>query len=159
VTEIFESSLSIIILAIIAGVRLVLYLRKRAENRAENRQPPPLDGIEDIEAEGVALAGIEGDDEFSAWNLSVEPQKPVPPPVRKVVFSPAVLPPVFPEAAPLPVSAPDPEPQSRPGKTAPVLGGTRPLKAAGSFWEKLGALPPLRQGVILSEILGSPKGL
>jgi hypothetical protein len=164
VTEIFESSLSIIILALIAGVRLVLYLRKRAGKQAANRMPPPLAGIEAIEAEGAVLAGDEDDEEFSAWNLSVEPRKPAPPqvpaPVRDTVFSPAVLPPVFPKAAPLPVSVPDPGPQSRPEETSPVvLAETRRSKKTGVFREKMGALPSLRQGVILSEILGPPKGL
>jgi hypothetical protein len=153
VTGIFESSLSIIIFVLIAGVRLVLYLRKRAAKQARSQ---PLAGIEAIETEGAALAEDEEDEEFSAWDLPVEPRKPVPP-VRKAVFFPAVPPPVFPEAAPPPVAVPDAWPRS--AETAPVLTGPRPLKAAGVFWEKLRALPPLRQGVILSEILGPPKGI
>jgi hypothetical protein len=162
VKEIFESSLSIIILALIAGVRLVLYLRKRAANQAARNRPPPLSGNEAIEAEGAALTGDEEDDGFSAWALSVEAREPVPPPappVRAAVFSPAVPSPVFPQAAPLPVSVPDAGLRSHSAGKVSVLAGTRRSRAAGAFWEKLGALSPLRQGVILSEILGPPKGL
>jgi hypothetical protein len=162
VTDFFESSLSIIILAIIAGVRLVLFLRKRAENRARSRTPPPLDGVEDIEAEGAAFARDEDDDgeEFSAWALSVEPQEPVPP-VRDAGLLPAVPPSVFPRAYPLPVSIPDDVwalPYA-PETTAHILPETSPAKTGGAFWEKLRVLPPWEQGVILSEILGPPKGL
>jgi hypothetical protein len=148
VTEIFESSLSIIILALIAGVRLVLYLRKRAAYKQSQDRPPPLAGVEAIEAEGMALAGDEEDEneKFSAWALSVESQKPDQRGAKRdkgAGFSPAV-------------SVPG---MWQPAETVPVLAGTRRSKvAADAFWKKLGALPPLRQGVILSEILGPPKG-
>lgn len=142
-TEIFKSNLSIIILALIAGVRLVLYLRKRVAQKAENRMPPPLDGIEAIEAEGAALALDEDAGDFSAWNLSVEPRKPNPPPV----WNPGTSPPVS-NVAPLPI----------PDERTNIPGMGLPPKTIGSFWKKLRGLPPLRQSVILSEILGPPKG-
>jgi hypothetical protein len=136
--------------------RLSKSLRKWAESLTENRLSPPLAGIEEAEAESGSR---DGEGKSFGWNLYVKPQKPVPPPDRKTVSSPPLPPPVIPEAAPLQVSVLDPEPQSRPGETALVLDGTRPSKAAGSFWERLNALPALKQGVILSEVLSPPKGL
>jgi hypothetical protein len=169
VTELFESSLSIIILAIIAGVRLVFYLRKRAANRARNQPPPSLDGIEALEAEGADTKNDDDDEEdFSAWALSVEaeyrnpvPPPPAAPPVRDTGFFPAVPPLAIPEAVPEPVPVPDVWPQVGFAETAPapVLAETRRTKARGAFWEKLRDLPSLTQGIVLSEILGPPRGL
>jgi hypothetical protein len=168
VTELFESSLSIIILAIIAGVRLVLYLRKRAANQARNQPPPSLDGVEALEAEGVAIENDDEEEDFSAWTLSVDaeyrnpvPPPPAAPPVRDTGFFPAVPPLAIPEAAPEPVPVPDVWPQTGFAETAlaPVLAETCRTKARGAFWEKLRDLPPLTQGIVLSEILGPPRGL
>ena len=164
-TELFESSLSLIVLAIIVSVRLVLFLRKRAESRARN-QPPPLDGVEAIESEGAVLALNDDDDDedFSAWALSVDPrQEPVQPPaapVRDAGFFPTVPPPAIPEAAPVPAFAIDAwQKPHEEGPAASVLAETRRARAGGAFWRKLMDLPPLTQGVILSEILGPPRGL
>jgi hypothetical protein len=170
VTELFESSLSIIILAIIVSVRLVLYLRKRAETRARNQnRPPPLGGIEALEAEGATIENDNDEEDFSAWALSVEAESrdPVPPPVtpvRNTGLFPAVPPPAIPEAAPAPVPILDIWQHPYSGETAPVLipephSAARRTKTGGAFWEKLRDLPPLTQGVILSEILSPPRGL
>jgi hypothetical protein len=146
VTNFLESSLSLIVLAIIVGVRLILFLRKRAESRARN-SPPPLGGVEAIEAEGAVFALDDEDADFSAWDLSAESEEPVPPPeIPKAVPSPA---PMF-DAWPQPYAE---EP------AAPVAVETSPARTGGAFWRKLRDLPPLTQGVILSEILGPPKSL
>jgi hypothetical protein len=156
VTELFESNLTFIVLALIVGVRFVLYLRRKAAERQEREQregpPPPLSGIAALEAEGAAaLKATDGDEEFSAWALDVD-REPAPPP-------PVLVPPaaartlvahLVQEIAP-PVEIPPPPEAAR------VLAG--PVKAGNAFWERLRTFSPLRQGVILSEILGPPKGL
>ena len=163
-TKLFESSLSLIVLAIIVSIRLVLFLRKRAESRARNQSPPPLDGVEAIESEGAVLAlNDDADDEdFSAWALPVDPE-PVPTPaapVRNAGFFPTVPPSAIPEAAPALAFAIDAWQQPHEeGPAASVLAETRRARTGGAFWRKLKDLPPLTQGVILSEILSPPKGL
>jgi hypothetical protein len=164
VTAFLESSLSLIVLAIIVSVRLVLFLRKRAENRARNHPPPPLDGVEAIEAEGAGLALDDAEEEdFSAWALSVEQSVPVPAPaapIRDAGPFLAVPPPEIPKAVPAP--APVFEAWTQPYAEAavvPVAAKTSPARTDGVFWRKLMNLPPLTQGVILAEILGPPKGL
>ncbi|MDR2246874.1 MAG: hypothetical protein LBE17_09475 [Treponema sp.] len=146
-TNFLESSLSLIVLAIIVSVRLVLFLRKRAESRTRN-PPPPLVGVEAIETEGTVFAPDDGDEDFSAWDLAAEePEEPVPPPeIPKAVPSPA---PAF-DAWPQPYAE---EP------AASAAAKTSPARMDGVFWRKLRDLPPLTQGVILSEILGPPKSL
>jgi hypothetical protein len=163
VTGLFESSLSIIVLAIVVSVRLVMYLRKRAADKQTRNPPPPLDGISAIEAESAVLDSNEDEDGFSAWALSVEPRGPVPPPpaapIRDAGFSLEELSSAIPQAAPAPVSAPYIWQGSSPAETIHVSAGARRARADGAFWRKLTALPPLEQGIIMSEILGPPKGL
>jgi hypothetical protein len=157
VTELFESNLTFIVLALIVGVRFVLYLRRKAAEKQERERregpPPPLSGIAALEAEGAAvLKATDGDEEFSAWALDVdrEPAPPPPVPVLPVAVRTLVAHPVQ-EIAP-PVEAPPPP------EAAYVLAGPV-VKTGSAFWGKLKTLSPLRQGVILSEILGPPKGL
>jgi hypothetical protein len=191
VKELFESSLSFIIVAIIVGIRLVLFLRKRAVNKQEQSRntPPPLAGITEIEAEMVAIPEEDDDDEdFSAWALSVEAQEPAPPsavpsvPAGGIDLSPAILSSSIPEAAPISIPVPEvwsppypasalereseiaqePAQENMPFGEIPEIGddsgNIRPVKTGGAFWRKLRTLPSLRQGIILSEILGPPKG-
>jgi hypothetical protein len=161
VTAFLESSLSLIVLAIIVSVRLVLFLRKRAESRAQNHPPPSLDGVEAIEAEGAVLALDNEDDDFSAWDLTAE--QPVPAPAASVRDAGSFLvvpPPEIPKAVPAP--APIFKAWTPPyveETAAPVATKTSPARTGGVFWRKLTNLPPLTQGVILAEILGPPKGL
>ncbi|MDR2070729.1 MAG: hypothetical protein LBP81_04860 [Treponema sp.] len=145
-TQFFEASLSLIVLAIVVGVRFALFLRKRAESRNRNHPPSPLAGIEALEAEGAALDR----ENFSAWDLSVESPRP-PEPVRS-----AVPPPLFPETPPPPVPAPKSQSEET---AAPILAETHRPRANNAFWEKLQGFSPVAQGIILSEILGPPKGL
>lgn len=136
-TELFESNITFVILAIIVGVRLVLYLRRRAADRQarEKREDDsPMSGI----------AAKEAEEEFSAWALDVDrehvPPPPVPAPPAKVKN--LVVEPVMEFAPPV-----------------EILQASRPRAGSAAFWERLKTLAPLRQGVILSEILGPPKGL
>jgi hypothetical protein len=154
VTELFESNLTFIVLAIIVGVRFVLYLRRKAADRQEReqRENPPLSGIAALEAEGAAaLKAMAAKEEFSAWALDVdrEPAPPPPVPAPPAIVKTFVAEPVQ-EIAP-------PVETSQPSQAAYALAG--PVKAGGVFWERLRTFSPLRQGVILSEILGPPKGL
>jgi hypothetical protein len=177
VKELFESSLSFIILAIIVSVRFVLFLRKRAaakqaqERRQFQASPPPLAGVAAIEDEGATESEEESDDsEFSAWSLSVDsregpPVQPVVPPAPVALpndagFSSQILPPMsldIPEPVSLSEVWPEDFRTPAPTESNPAAGDTP--KANGPCRRKFRTLPSLRQGVILSEILGPPKGL
>jgi hypothetical protein len=150
VTSFILSNFYIVVVAVIVIVRLFVLVRKWVvESRGRSNQtPPPLAGIEDIEAEGAAL--FAEDDDFSAWSLSVVDAQETIPPVHvppPLPWQPAI------EVQPSPVET---------TTAAPLVLAEAPPKTAGAggpFWEKLKDLPPMTQAIILSEILGPPKGL
>jgi hypothetical protein len=138
--EIFESSFSLIIVAIVVAVRFVFYLRKRTAARDKRASqagspsgPKPLESIKAIEAEGAG-----DDEEFSAWNLAVTEEETVPPPQTSYqsVFASedapssaaAYAPPlpvwetipqaVLPTYGSAPTPDPEPEPLNREGEAA-----------------------------------------
>jgi hypothetical protein len=178
VKELFESSLSFIVLAIILSVRFIFFLRKRAAAReaqerrqSQNPPPSPLAGVAAIEDEWAAGSEEEYDDgEFSAWSLSVDSKEPPAPPVPPAApaalsidtgFSSQILPSVSLDV-PEPVSAisevwPEDYRKPAPIESDPAAGNVP--RANSPFRKKFRTLPSLRQGVILSEILGPPKGL
>jgi hypothetical protein len=171
-TAFLESTIFIIVLAVIVSVRLIIFLRKRAEQRGRNSSRQPRDSIEAIEAKNAAVNSTyieNGDEDFSAWDLSVEYEKAVAPlpatPARFSRFFPEISPQAILEDIPWQTSAPEILSQQALKKepAIPVSTASNGARAAGitsgHFWEKLRTLPPLTQGVILSEVLAPPKGL
>jgi hypothetical protein len=55
-------------------------------------------------------------------------------------------------------AVPRPAPESR-DRSSPAAAVPAPESRAGRFPENLGYLPPLKQALVLGEILGPPKGL
>jgi hypothetical protein len=173
VEEFLDSFFPILILIAVAVFRILSMVnrRKRKPVRKTNRgfQPwannnPPASPPSPVVVRTEQAPSRE--EEFSAWNLSVDeeappepaPVSPLPEPrpaeIRMAVF-PAMLPPETPAPA---AAVPDYAPEiaeagddSIPGEAfpdtpAPVVSRTR-------------SLPPLQQGIIWAEILGTPKGL
>jgi hypothetical protein len=124
------------------------------------------------------------DDEFSAWSLSVDDEESVNPapvvpskPAEISVFTalsstsavpvsrevPAWLqspPTEAPAAVTEAVEAPAPEAAAGdgglPDRLLPALHGNR--RIAGAVESRIRSLPPLQQGIVWAEILGTPKG-
>jgi hypothetical protein len=185
--EIFESSFSLIIVAIVVAVRFVFYLRKRAAERDKRASQAgqsgykPLESIKAIEAEG-------SDDEgFSAWNLAVTDEETVPPSLgsSQSVFAGApastaaayaapltaneapsvwetIPQAVLPTYAPTPGTEPEPPNRGSEARQSEVVragpAAAEGIPAGSRFWTRYRSLPPMQQGVLMAEILGSPKG-
>jgi hypothetical protein len=144
----FESLAPFLVVAAFVGIRIVFMLRRRRAGRQENEGAPPKpargfvpwedDGSAAGNAGPVKTAAADGDEAFSAWNLSVDDD---PPP--RVTEAPLPL-----AAAPARFGA-APESRAQPRRQAP---GRRPE-------QRFRGLPPLQQALVWAEILGAPKGL
>jgi hypothetical protein len=151
-SKLTESFLPFVVLIVIAGVRIVAMVRRRARNREQGQRdlpgPQPVPGgvpqkgaggfhpWEDEYRDPAGL-GDPDDDEFSAWSLSIDNEEPVELP-KKVPAVPS-------ETVKAAASVPEP--------------ANRPLPARHGIESRIRLLPPLQQGVVWAEILGTPKGL
>jgi hypothetical protein len=130
--------------------------RRKREEGAEGRpEAAAYNACEDDAEDGDA----DEDRTFSAWALSVDAEADVPTVV--VPVSPVAVPfpalPLSPVLSPFPFLALD-EDSAAMRETGPSVG-TRNKAWSATFPGKLDYLPPLKRAVVLSEILGPPKGI
>jgi hypothetical protein len=136
---IFDNLIFVVFIAIGIIVQIGRFRKKQADRRNRN-------GNEEEEAREAINSMYEDEAEedegaFSAWDLPVSAGAEPPVPVRA---------PVLIVERTEPVSKPPPVFLSRAGRAAPVC--------KHKFPENLNYLPPLKRAVVLTEILGTPKG-
>jgi hypothetical protein len=132
--ELADSVLPIIVLVVIAGARILMMVRRHTRNRSRDQTDLPGPVLHTVRVSPEIL-----DDEFSAWNLPVNDYDPAP---AKPVELPASS------------AQPGPPPKARlqsPVQPEPLKNRIRQTSVC--------SLPPLQQGVVWAEILGTPKGL
>jgi hypothetical protein len=175
-----ESVLPFLILAVFVGFRIVFMLRRQRNRRGRETDAPavaatqkPARGFvpweeefrDDAAAGNAAAQTGDGDEAFSAWNLSVDDEPPVPavPPTLPRERTPGPLAPAGPSRFP---ETPGPDCSASvladpPG--APAAPGPEPSLPAGSAADPLEArfrgLPFLQRGLVWAELLGAPRGL
>jgi type II secretory pathway pseudopilin PulG len=186
-SKLTDSILPIIVLAVIAGVRIITMVRRQARNRDQSqKQEDGAQSFQDEYRDPASPVTIEEaeredpDDEFSAWSLSVNDDEPVP----AVPSKPAELPAAdsknvsvftaLSSTSSVPVSReipawllspsqpPEPRPTEAPVSVTEGLETRVPAAAAGDgglLGSRIRSLPPLQQGIVWAEILGTPKGL
>jgi hypothetical protein len=161
-----------LVVAVVVGARIVSALRRQKRRRQQENPVPvaPPKASRDVSSwedefrePGAAVDGDsagsapaqampdDDDEAFSAWNLSVNDDPPVPPqaPEAPPKFQETLF--RFPEPeAPRPVASIPDYPASMPTQPARQARKSPELRFPG--------LPPLQQSVIWAEILGKPKG-
>jgi hypothetical protein len=171
--------LPIIVLVVIVGVRILARLRRQVRNRDQReKQEDEPQSFQEVHRDPVNPVTVE-EAEVLVDDDDEEPPAPVVPP------KPVELPGVFPtdtvnasmftalsSTSSVPVSGEIPawlqEPVVSPAESAaqplesrsadaPVRYGNS--QAAGSVESRIRLLPPLQQGIVWAEILGTPKGL
>jgi hypothetical protein len=171
VEEFLNSFFPILILIAVVAFRMVSMVkrRKRKQEQKTDRgfnpwanNPPPSPGP------AAAVLHTEQaptqEEEFSAWNLSVDedtPPKPAPvpprPEPRPTEIRLTVLSEQLPAETPAPVAellenyAPEVVKADIPGEASP--------DTPNPVVNRIRSLPSLQQGIIWAEILGTPKGL
>jgi hypothetical protein len=188
-SKLADSFLPFIVLIVIAGTRIFAMVRRQARNREQSQRREEgafQDGApqkdirvfhpwEDEYREKAEADNDDDNEEFSAWSLSVNegapektapvtPPKPAPPPARPVpaetenasVFT------GLSSTSPVPVSGEIPawlQSPAQPLEARPTETRALEAAAAASVENRIRSLPPLQQGVVWAEILGTPKGL
>lgn len=134
---VFETLLGLLPVAAFIAYRIIAARRKQAAAQRQVRDAAPLP-VPEAARPAITAAYIEDDAEpvFSAWELSANDPPPAPQPQ-----------PAEPSRAP---SFTEPEPAA----SAALPQGTF---SAPAFPENLRYLPPLKQALVLTEILGPPK--
>jgi hypothetical protein len=173
-----------IVIAIVFQIGRLLVKNTERRKREERRERPEerqeagvYNGYEDDAEDGDEDADTDEGEAFSAWALSVDDESalPVSPPPAAVPFSaplpdPSPFPALIADSALgaekygaeglFPLFMPEAEP-SIDGKgrgKARSNAGLKRIAVSAGFPGKLDYLPPLKQAVVLAEILGPPKG-
>jgi hypothetical protein len=161
------------ILIAVAALRIVSTVkrRKRKQEQKTDRGFNPWANNPPASPSPAAVLHTEQaptqEEEFSAWNLSVDedaPPKPAPEPPRPASRSAeirlAVFPAKLPTETPAPVAA---VPENYTSEIVKVgdtgISGELSLDTPNPVVNRIRSLPALQQGIIWAEILGTPKGL
>ncbi|AEF86705.1 conserved hypothetical protein [Treponema primitia ZAS-2] len=135
------------------------YLQHRLQSASSPRSAVTLEQGGLVAKSAAALKKDQkGEEEFSAWSLSVDDEPPLP--VQKPVSNPKPVP-VFqksfsqPAPGPFFQKMPEVEAGSQASLTAAIPGAVE-LSAPG---KRIKSLTPLQQGMVWAEILGPPKAL
>ncbi|GHV75168.1 hypothetical protein AGMMS49940_24700 [Spirochaetia bacterium] len=182
-SKLTDSIFPIIALIVIAGVRILpKVLRRQVRNRDQGQkhkdapqlfqEESPQKGVRGFQpwedeyrdpASSVTIEEVEqefmDDDNFSAWNLSVNdeaPAKPAPVVPSKPAELPAWLQSTVQPAAPQPTEASTSIAEAVAGDGGAL---SRQSTARHRVESRIRSLPPLQQGIVWAEILGAPKGL
>ncbi|GHV80715.1 hypothetical protein AGMMS49944_25060 [Spirochaetia bacterium] len=172
-SKLTNSIFPIIVLIVVAGVRILpKILRRQARNRDQGQtdlpqRDSPQKGVRGFQPSEQEFMDADDDDDFSAWNLSVNdevPAKSAPVVPSKPAALPAWLQSPVQPAAPQPTEA-----------SASIVAGVEthaPEAVAGDggslsrqstarhrVESRIRSLTPLQQGIVWAEILGAPKGL
>ena len=171
-SNLLGSILPIIIFVVIAGARILTSMRRQARKRDQGQKEEYRDPASPVTIEDAERGDTGDDDEFSAWSLSVnDGETPAP-------AKPAELPGVLPRetkkasvctdllstasvsvSGEIPAWLQSPSPPVPPAESIAQPPEPRNPQTVGSVASRIRLLPPLQQGVIWAEILGTPKGL
>jgi hypothetical protein len=148
----FENFLALIPIAAFIAFRIIMAGKKQRKVRREQNAGPSVKETQPA----VTVIYREEDEEpvFSAWNLSAN-DPPPPKPARQTPQPLAVIPPALIEPD---TPAPEPFVTQEKSALATKSGPLEPRRRASRFPENLAYLPPLKQALVLAEILGPPKG-
>jgi hypothetical protein len=146
---VFDNGIFFIVAAVFIG-RLVLQLRRKGGE--EKKKPSsPFPGFFREEAEEDDYKAEEEKRSYAQTRGSSDY-------LRELVLREAAVERAPKPPPPRPVISPAPS-YAIPASAHPPEEATRPLRGkAGAFPASLNRLPPLKQAVILAEILGPPKG-
>ncbi|MDR2739820.1 MAG: hypothetical protein LBB68_08335 [Treponema sp.] len=167
-----SSFFPILILIAVVALRIVSMVKRRKRKQEQktdrgfnpwaNNPPAPPNPAAVLHTEQA----LNQEEEFSAWNLSVDeyiPPKPVPVPTMPEPRSGEIRLAVFP--AKLPVETPAPVitvPEDYVPETAKAgdsgISGEVCSDTPNPVVSRIRSLPALQQGIIWAEILGTPKG-
>jgi hypothetical protein len=187
-SKLTDSLLPIIVLVVIAGARILTTLRRRARNRDQSQDTAGPAAIPVAEPEAPDDDDDEAFSAWSlsVHDEPVPEPAPAAPPkaadaapslftalsaVSSVQVSGEI--PAWLQPTPQPIPPAESQPTELLASAAAVMEartpetgdeGTRPLPAyrrnpVGSVESRIRSLPPLQQGVVWAEILGTPKGL
>lgn len=173
--DLFSTVLTVIPIALFVGIRLLAEQRKKRKKEEQGRLAEILVALsKDRPAQSVSVRSDE--DEFDAHSLEPDDDEdavPAPPPPRKPAArplweTPPVVPsalsePLAPDTAHDPVESPAAMVPLQPAHGAAVTVST--VASVAAYPESAGGigrldrLPPLKRAIVLTELLGAPKGL
>jgi hypothetical protein len=176
-SKLTDSFLPLIVLIVIAGTRILMTVRRQARKRDQERNPEeePASPVTIEEAEQA-----DPDDEFSAWSLSVNDEEPeeLPADTKSAsLFTALSSTSSVPVSGEIPAwlqspSRPEAPPPAEASVSVAAVMENRAPETAGDgrspglppsyrhgVESRIRSLPPLQQGVVWAEILGTPKGL